>query len=166
MAVNQKPPACDKCPARSCGLGFVGPEIPEIGGPQACVVGQGPGKEEVEHGRPFYPEAPSGFLLNKWLNHAGILRSKLLISNVIWCWIPKGYKAGQPYGSRTPTQEEMAYCYAHNLYPLLVEHGFDAPGALIFTLGDPATQFFLGLEKVGRYRGTANERALPLPDMG
>ena len=157
--MNEKPSVCDKCPARSAGLGFVSPEAPQVGG-RLCLIGQGPGQIEAETGRPFNPDAPSGFLLTKWLHQAGIPRSWCTITNIVWCWLPRGWKAGQPYGNREPTDAEMSYCYQHHLRPYLDEN-HPSTGGVIVTIGDPASRFFLGIEKVGRYRGTVNERYLP-----
>src|ERR671912_2483737 len=46
-----------------------------------AIVGEAPGKQEVEEGRPFVGNA--GKLLDKLLAEAGIDRSKLYVTNVV-----------------------------------------------------------------------------------
>jgi uracil-DNA glycosylase family 4 len=46
-----------------------------------AIVGEAPGKHEVEEGRPFVGNA--GMLLDELLNKAGIDRSKLYVTNVV-----------------------------------------------------------------------------------
>ena len=154
--MRSKPDTCSECPARSHGVGFVQP--PECKSPfLACVVGQGPDEEDMNAHRAFYPESNVGRTLNKWLNQGGILRSSLLVTHIVWCWLPKSYRQGGPYGVREPTLAEMNYCYKQHVGPLLKKH--DLP--LIITVGDPVSEFFLDRTKVSRYRGTFNEKALP-----
>src|SRR5918911_5569489 len=46
-----------------------------------AVVGEAPGKQEVEEGRPFVGNA--GKLLDKLLEEAGIDRSKVYVTNIV-----------------------------------------------------------------------------------
>jgi uracil-DNA glycosylase len=46
-----------------------------------AIVGEAPGKQEVEEGRPFVGNA--GKLLDELLEEAGIDRSKVYVSNVV-----------------------------------------------------------------------------------
>jgi uracil-DNA glycosylase len=46
-----------------------------------AIVGEAPGKQEVEEGRPFVGNA--GKLLNRLLEDAGIDRSKVYVTNIV-----------------------------------------------------------------------------------
>lgn len=59
-------------------------------------IGEAPGKAEDEQGRPFV--GPSGKLLNKALNHAGLKREDVFITNIVKC---------RPPNNRTPFPEEL-----------------------------------------------------------
>ena len=109
-----KPNECKGCPAYTWGVGFV-PPTGSMDSPLA-LVGQGPGEQEATFSRPFYPMAPSGSTLDRWLNKAGKSRTQMIVSNVVQCWLPKTKsKAGVPAGNRAPTTEETAYCWnAHS----------------------------------------------------
>lgn len=67
---------------------------------QVLIIGEAPGKEEDEQGRPFVGR--SGQLLDKMLGSIGLSRkSNVLISNTIY-W--------RPPGNRDPTQGEIVSC--------------------------------------------------------
>lgn len=68
---------------------------------QVLVVGEAPGKEEDEQGKPFVGR--SGQLLDRMLAQIGLDRRKnVLISNTIY-W--------RPPGNRDPTQGEIVACF-------------------------------------------------------
>lgn len=62
------------------------------------VVGEGPGAEEDQQGRPFVGAA--GRLLDKMLAAAGLTDDVFITNTVYW----------RPPGNRTPTAEEQAVC--------------------------------------------------------
>ena len=69
-------------------------------GPVPCdvmIIGEAPGKNEQEQGRPFVGTA--GKVLNEALRNAGLFRDEIYITNV--------YKF-RPPNNRTPTKEEIA----------------------------------------------------------
>jgi len=71
------------------------------GSPQAklMIIGEAPGKEEDEQGKPFVGQA--GKLLNKMLAAINLQRKNVYITNVIpW----------RPPNNRTPTSEEILQC--------------------------------------------------------
>ncbi len=109
-----------------------------VTGAPLLVMGEAPGREEDEKGRPFVGRA--GQLLDRMLAAIGYSRSaNALISNVIY-W--------RPPGNRAPTQVEMAICrpFAERLIEL------SQPKAVLLVGGAP-TQALLGLAGITRARG-------------
>jgi len=68
------------------------------GNPDAAImfIGEAPGKVEDEEGRPFV--GPSGQLLNRALERAGLQRSDVFITNIVKC---------RPPNNRTPSLHEL-----------------------------------------------------------
>jgi DNA polymerase len=62
------------------------------------VIGEGPGQEEDQRGRPFVGRA--GRLLDKMLGAAGVAERAFITNTVFW----------RPPGNRTPTPAEQAIC--------------------------------------------------------
>lgn len=171
MKPRQKPDTCRGCPAERYGVGFVPPLLPQRGAPTVAFIGQGPGEMEARYSEPFWPQAPAGEKLMEWIYAGHGQRTQLLLSNIVWCWLPSHYDKGFPRGNREPTWDEVHFCYQRHLGPLLQRLGFlddDASGSggssgerWVFTVGTPATRHLLGEEKVEAYLGTANQRRLP-----
>lgn len=158
--MTERPPECADCPSKGYGIGYCTYEGPP--NPKFIWIGQGPGEQEVETGRPFNPNAPAGSMLTRWMNQCGIPRNECWISNVVWCWLPKTKNRGG-YGkeSRTPTLAEIRYCWECHLGPVLRNMDPEVP---IFTVGAPATKWILGLswdKGADRYIGTPNMVVLP-----
>ena len=65
-------------------------------------VGEAPGEQEDLQGKPFV--GPSGHLLDKLLDEAGIEHSEVFITNVLKC---------RPPGNRDPKPEEAHACMRH-----------------------------------------------------
>lgn len=77
---------CDECFLKKNRAGGpVGPEMKP--GARALLVGEAPGGEEVEEGRPFIGE--SGRILEKGLTAIGVSRSEVSITNALCCRPPK-----------------------------------------------------------------------------
>lgn len=70
------------------------------------LVGEGPGDQEDESGRPFVGRA--GQMLDRALGDAGISREQVFICNVVKCRACD-WSSGKPR-NRPPTDEEMARC--------------------------------------------------------
>jgi uracil-DNA glycosylase family 4 len=138
------------------GLGFVEPAGPLSA--SLAFVGQGPGEQENYTGIPFYPNAPAGQMLTRWMNRAGIPRTEVFVCNVTQCWWPKGYKGGRPFGSVDPPREAIAQCWREYVGPALYEL---ENLRLLVPVGAPSRQWFLGPEAGERYCGTANLVELP-----
>lgn len=79
------------------------------GNPNAklMIVGEGPGGQEDEHGEPFWPTAPSGDLLDRFLASFNISRDEVFIVNVVGCWPTR---EDDPTKSRPPDDDEVAAC--------------------------------------------------------
>jgi uracil-DNA glycosylase family 4 len=75
--------------------------VPGEGRPNArlMVLGEAPGQEEAESGRPFVGKA--GKLLGKIFERAGWRREDLFIANILKC---------RPPGNRTPLPQEALNC--------------------------------------------------------
>jgi uracil-DNA glycosylase len=110
------------------------------GNPQArvMIVGEAPGRDEDEIGRPFVGRA--GRLLDKMLGAIGLDRTQVYIANVVpW----------RPPGNRTPTPQEIEICL-----PFIRRQIALANPDILVTMGAPATQNLLGQrEGILRLRG-------------
>ncbi len=88
---------CTLCPlhkGRTQAVPGEGPEDAEI-----VFIGEAPGFHEDRQGRPFV--GASGQFLDELLQHIGLDRAKVYITNVIKC---------RPPGNRDPLPEEIAAC--------------------------------------------------------
>jgi uracil-DNA glycosylase len=100
--------SCRRC--RAAGY-FIRPPAVFSGalGARIMVVGQAPGEQEVEAGRPFH--AGSGRRLFEWLGRAGFdeigFRRDQYITSVTKCFPGKANAGG---GDRAPSRAEQALC--------------------------------------------------------
>jgi DNA polymerase len=88
---------CTRCNlhhSRKCSVPGEGPADARV-----LFIGEGPGVNENEQGRPFVGAA--GKLLENLLSLAGLRRDEVFICNVVKC---------RPPGNRDPLPEEMAAC--------------------------------------------------------
>lgn len=110
------------------------------GNPQGrvMIVGEAPGRDEDEIGRPFVGRA--GQLLDRMLAAIGLDRSQVYIANIVpW----------RPPGNRTPTPQEIAICL-----PFIQRQIELAAPDILVTMGAPATQNLLNQrEGILRLRG-------------
>ena len=114
------------------------------GDPDARVffIGEGPGQNEDETGRPFVGKA--GGQLDKWVAAMGLTREQVFIANVVKC---------RPPGNRVPLADEVAACT-----PYLVKQLDWVRPQVIVTLGLPATRFMLDSKlAMGKLRGRWHE---------
>ncbi|MBI1338167.1 MAG: uracil-DNA glycosylase [Phycisphaera sp.] len=87
-------------------------------------IGEGPGQNEDEQGRPFVGRA--GELLDKQITAMGLERGQVFIANVVKC---------RPPNNRTPTPVEVDACFDY------LRRQIRAIGPeVIVTLGGPATK--------------------------
>ncbi|MBV9923743.1 MAG: uracil-DNA glycosylase [Acidobacteria bacterium] len=107
-------------------------------GARLMFVGEAPGADEDESGRPFVGRA--GQLLNKIIEAIGLKREDVLIGNVNRC---------RPPGNRTPTIEEARTCK-----PFLLREINVARPEVIVVLGNTAMKNLLDTkEGITRLRG-------------
>jgi DNA polymerase len=117
-------------------------DVPEGGRPRFVLVGEAPGAQEDESGRPFVGR--SGALLDLLLAEAGLDRAQAAVLNVVKC---------RPPGNRTPKASEVARCsgWLRRQLELL-----DAP--VVVALGLSSAKWFLGPRTVlGEVRGRPHE---------
>jgi uracil-DNA glycosylase family 4 len=126
---------CQKCPLSQSRTNAVPGEGPET--PRVMIVGEGPGRNEDEQGRPFVGAA--GRQLEGLLAEAGLVRGDVFITNVVKC---------RPPENRRPTNAECEACssYLERQLKLL------RPRFLVL-LGDTALRRFLPKERLSRAHG-------------
>jgi uracil-DNA glycosylase len=120
---------CLACPELSTArLHVVVGDVPAAGRPRFVLVGEAPGAQEDETGRPFVGR--SGALLDQLLAEAGLDRAQGAVLNVVKC---------RPPGNRTPKAPEVARCsgWLRRQLELL-----DPPA--VVALGLSAAKWFLG----------------------
>lgn len=101
-------------------------------------IGEGPGADEDEQGRPFVGRA--GQLLNRMIQMIGMRREDVYICNVVKC---------RPPGNRTPERDEVETCS-----PFLFRQLEAIKPRLICCLGAPAMRTVLGIkEGITKIRG-------------
>ncbi|MEA2621231.1 MAG: uracil-DNA glycosylase [Chloroflexota bacterium] len=115
--------------------------VPGEGHPDTEVmfVGEGPGFNEDQQGRPFVGAA--GGLLTELLGSVGWKRDEVFITNVVKC---------RPPGNRDPEPDEIAACAPYLRRQLEV-----IDPALIVTLGRFSLQTFMPGARIGQVHGTA-----------
>jgi uracil-DNA glycosylase len=103
-------------------------DVPRAGRPRFALIGEAPGAQEDETGRPFVGK--SGALLDLLLAEAGLDRGEATVLNIVKC---------RPPGNRTPKAPEVARCsgWLHRQLELL-----DPP--VVVALGLSAAKWFLG----------------------
>lgn len=102
-AIAQEVRKCTKCPlhsGRTLGVPGEGSAKAEI-----FFIGEGPGKNEDETGRPFVGAA--GKLLEQLLESIGLTREDVFIGNVVKC---------RPPGNRDPFPDEIETCTSLYLF--------------------------------------------------
>ncbi len=110
------------------------------GNPKATLmfVGEGPGADEDEQGRPFVGRA--GQLLTKIIESMGLKREDVYIANVVKC---------RPPENRVPEPDEVSSCI-----PFLKTQIEIIKPKVIMTLGKSATQAVIGNETaISKLRG-------------
>jgi DNA polymerase len=107
-------------------------------------VGEGPGQNEDETGRPFCGRA--GDLLTSMIGAMGLSRDDVFICNVVKC---------RPPQNRNPMSDEVEACWPYLMRQLQII----SPKAIV-TMGNPATQKLLQT-KTGITRLRGNWQGLP-----
>jgi uracil-DNA glycosylase family 4 len=105
---------------------------------QIFFVGEGPGENEDQTGRPFVGRA--GQLLDKMIRGMGLSRPEVFIANIVKC---------RPPNNRVPATDEVATCT-----PYLERQLEIVRPRVIVTLGRPATTYMLNSKlPMGQLRG-------------
>ena len=114
--------------------------VPGEGHPDTEVVfvGEGPGQNEDQQGRPFVGAA--GGLLTELMGSIGWQRDHVFITNVVKC---------RPPGNRDPEPDEIAACA-----PLLRRQLEVLDPALVVTLGRYSLHTFMPGARIGQVHGT------------
>ena len=106
---------------------------------ELMFVGEGPGQDEDESGRPFIGRA--GQLLTKIIEAMKIKRESVYIANIVKC---------RPPANRTPAEDEILTCS-----PFLMGQINVIKPKVIVSLGSPATCTLLNEKiKISAIRGT------------
>ena len=115
--------------------------VPGEGSPETEVVfvGEGPGQNEDEQGRPFVGAA--GGLLTELLRSVGWRREDVFITNVVKC---------RPPGNRDPEPDEIAACA-----PYLARQLAALDPAVVVTLGRFSLGTFMPGARIGMAHGTS-----------
>ncbi|QWR78924.1 uracil-DNA glycosylase [Candidatus Magnetomonas plexicatena] len=101
-------------------------------------IGEGPGADEDEQGRPFVGRA--GKLLTSLINKMGLRREDVYIANIVKC---------RPPGNRDPEQDEVKACIG-----FLKSQIASITPEVIVALGTVATKAILSTDKpITRLRG-------------
>jgi len=130
--------ACSACPLHSSRKNTV-PGEGNPNRPDIMFVGEGPGADEDEQGRPFVGAA--GQLLDKMIAGMGYKREEVFIANIVKC---------RPPGNRVPLPEEMNACVPY----LKVQIALIQP-KIIVALGKTAVQGLLQQDvAITKFRGT------------
>ncbi len=141
--------ACQKCPLFQTATHAV----PGEGNPDTDIlfVGEGPGKNEDEQGRPFVGAA--GKFLDQLIESIGYKRADVYIANVV---------KHRPPGNRDPLPDELHACT-----PWLDQQVEIIQPKLIVTLGRYSMGYFLGegfsISKIhGQPKRKANKVVMPM----
>lgn len=120
---------CRRCPLAKTRTNFVFGEGAENA--ELIFVGEAPGYEEDQQGRPFIGRA--GKLLTKIIQAMGFRREEVFICNILKC---------RPPNNRTPLPDEIKACRPHLVKQLSLLRQKKA----ICALGLPAAQGLLDLD--------------------
>lgn len=141
--LNEQMLSCEKCALReTCNQ-----VVPGEGSATAEImfIGEGPGKNEDEQGRPFVGAA--GKFLGEMLVAIKLKREDIYIANVVKC---------RPPNNRDPLPEEAKTCWCW-----LEEQIKTIKPKLIVTLGRHSMERFLPNHKISQVHGQAFRREIP-----
>jgi DNA polymerase len=110
---------------------------------KVLIVGEAPGKEEDESGKPFVGSA--GRFLNHVLEGTGLDRDDFFITNTVKCRPPK---------NRTPKKPEVVTCTSNYLFEQIELIN----PRLVMLLGAVAAKTVLGVKSINDARGRVVER--------
>jgi uracil-DNA glycosylase family 4 len=120
-----------------------------------AIVGEAPGKQEVEEGRPFVGNA--GKLLDELLEEAGIDRAKVYVTNVVKA------RPTREDGGRTQNRPPRAGEIREGIEVLKEELGLIKPEALVLLGATPAKALIKKSFTLKSERGNLFDSELGLP---
>ena len=131
---------CQKCPLSQTRTNVV----PGEGNPKAEImfIGEGPGKNEDEQGKPFVGAA--GKVLDKMLASINLSREDIFIANVVKC---------RPPGNRDPLPEEVDACRGWLAQQIEI-----VKPKIIVLLGRHSMDRFLPNQKISQIHGQPKRR--------
>lgn len=124
-------------------------------GARLAVVGEAPGKQEVEQGRPFVGNA--GKLLDKLLDEAGIDRSKVYVTNIV------KVRPTRESGGHTQNRPPRAGEIQEGIEVLKEELEIVKPKALVLLGSTPAKALIKKSFTLKSEHGTTFDSELGLP---
>lgn len=138
--LNQQILKCQKCPLSRTRTNVV----PGEGNPKAEImfIGEGPGKNEDEQGKPFVGAA--GKLLDKMLALINLDREDIFIANIVKC---------RPPGNRDPLPDEVNACWEWLAQQIEI-----IKPKLIVLLGRHSMDRFLPNQKISQIHGQPKRR--------
>jgi uracil-DNA glycosylase family 4 len=131
---------CEKCPLH-LGRKNAVPGEGDVGA-SVVVIGEGPGANEDEQGRPFVGSA--GKNLDALLSLGGVARKEVFITNTVKC---------RPPDNRRPRNEELDACY-----PYLRRQLEAIRPSVVVLLGDTALKEFFPDRSLGEAHGRVLKR--------
>ncbi len=162
MTFSPKPPTCQGCPAYTWGLGFVPPAGPED--PTLVMIGEGPQEDDAYQGQVFFEKSYAGSQLVRRLHLADLPRSRVLMGNLVQCWLPQFKQGTVAKGLRGPTAVEVRWCWNAHLGPRLGELSTSRKPRHLLTVGPVASRWFKGMkraEAVEVHYGTTVAHEMP-----
>jgi len=139
VSLATKPESCRDCPAYKSGKGFVKP----TGHTSAdfVIVGSGPGEDDVYQGVSGFDGSYTGASVTRRLYTAGLQRSDVMFTELVWCWMPNPNAKGAYAGNREPTRKEVKHCWNAHLGPWFADLPVTSKPKHIITLGLPALRW-------------------------
>lgn len=125
----QKLCTCQSCDARQEARQVVPPEGTDE--KDFVIVGRNPGNQEDIHGRPFYPDAPGGTWLQKYLEAMDMKRDETYVTNSLFCHTKR---------DRPPILTELVMCSVWKV----VEFSFMKNMRYLLLMGNDAIRQFMG----------------------
>lgn len=105
---------------------------------ELVFVGEAPGRNEDQAGKPFV--GAGGRLLDELINHAGLNRDEVYVTNIVKC---------RPPNNRKPELDEIQVCTANYLERQIKI----LDPLLICSLGATALEYFTGQKSIGAAHG-------------
>lgn len=127
---------CTKCPLHKSRKNVVVGRGP-VRGVTYMIVGEAPGKDEDEEGKPFVGK--SGQLLSRILTQVGFKEDEFFITNVVRC---------RPPANRRPTGSEVKACSTHLRFQIEMIN----PQILVVA-GGTALSYFFPKDKITSVHG-------------